>query len=157
MIMPAVELGTSIFTCLSLSCATFGSISVNVLVRSGFSLILSIMKSMTSMIASMDPVTKHTLSDVPIKVNILTLFLHKTDSYSKTNTWIEIVRLGHFNPSSRILLQLCNCLSTLADDGTSCHRRHQCLKVIHPIATWNNKNTTIRTNPGPHTQKTIYT
>jgi len=57
------------YTCLSLSAVALPESKSTVVfeVRSGFSRILSIMNSITSIIASTVPVIRHTLSVVPVK------------------------------------------------------------------------------------------
>lgn len=45
-------------------------------------------------------------------------------------TRIEVVGLGHLDPSASVLLQLGDGLATLADDGAGHHGRHQHLEVV---------------------------
>lgn len=40
-------------------------------------------------------------------------------------TWIEVIVLGHFDGGSRLLLDVRDRLSSLADDGPSSNGRHK--------------------------------
>lgn len=132
------------YTCLSLSAVALPESKSTVVfeVRSGFSRILSMINSMTSIIASTVPVMRHTLSVVPVtdEQNGNQRNGNK-DSENAQNvriamhTRIKIMRFRHLHPCPCILLKLSNCISTFPDNGPGCNSGDQYFEVIRSIST----------------------